>query len=103
MFNLGDMMGRLKQMQADIGGLRERLEQIRVSERVGGVSATVTGNKRLVDVQIAPELLTEPERLHDELVAAVNRALDAAEARGRDEMAQITQGLPNIPGLDLPR
>ncbi len=103
MFNLGDMMGRLKQMQADIGGLRERLEQIRVTERVGGVSATVTGNKRLLDVQIAPELLAEPERLHDELVSAVNRALDAAEARGRDEMAQITQGLPNIPGLDLPR
>ena len=103
MFNIGDMMGRLKQMQADIGQLRERLELIRVTERVGGVSATATGNKRLVELHIAPELLADPERLTDETLAAVNRALDAAETRGRDEMAKITQGLPNIPGLDLPR
>ncbi len=111
MFNLNEMMGRLRQMQQDMGQLRDRLEQIRVTERVGGVSATASGNKRLVELHIAPELLSAEgqsakdiaERLADETVAAVNRALDAAEAAGRTEVAKITEGLPNLPGMDLPR
>ena len=40
--------------------------------------------------------------LTDLVVAAVNKALDEASDKARDEMKRQTEGLlPNIPGLDL--
>ncbi|MEL6132648.1 MAG: YbaB/EbfC family nucleoid-associated protein [Bacteroidota bacterium] len=106
MFNLPDMMGKFQEMQNRMKEIRESLDKITVDAEAGGgmVRVQASGNRRVLKIEIDPMIIDkdDPEVMADLITAAVNKALDAAEARGREEMEGATKGmLPNIPGLDL--
>jgi DNA-binding protein YbaB len=64
------------------------------------VKAVVVGGSRLESLTISPEALQagDAEMLQDLVVAAVNEAMEMAQAEASRKMAAITGGL-NIPGL----
>jgi DNA-binding YbaB/EbfC family protein len=99
MGKLGELKTRVAEAQASIGNLRAQGEA-----GAGMVKATVTGNKKLVELEIDPSLLNPSESvmLTDLVIAAVNQAQIHAEELARAEMKKNTEGiLPPIPGLDL--
>jgi len=106
MFNIGDMMGKFQEMQGRLKEVREGLDNILVDSEAGGgmVRVTANANRKVLKIEIDPDIIDkdDPEIMVDLITAAVNKALDKAEVRGREELEGATKGmLPNIPGLDL--
>ncbi len=106
MFNLGDMMGKFKEMQDRMKVAKEALDDIIVESEAGGgmVRVRANANRKVLKITIDPDIIDkdDPEIMADLIAAAINKALDQAEVRGRDELQKATQGMmPNIPGLDL--
>ncbi len=104
----GGMQGMLKQvqkMQAEMQRVQSELVNMTVSQEAGGgmIKATANGNKELVSVEIDPQVINaaEKEILEDLVVAAVNKALQAAAKLAEDEMAKVTKGMIP-PGLNIP-
>jgi len=106
MFNFGDMMGKIQEMQGRLKEVKEQLDDIYVEAEAGGgmVRVRANANRKVVKIQIDPDIIDkdDPEIMEDLIAAAVNKALDQAEVRGREELEKATKGImPNIPGLDL--
>ena len=106
MFNLSDMMGKIKEMQERLNEVRGQLDEILVEAEAGGgmVRVTANANRKVLKLEIDPDVVDKDdlEILGDLIIAAVNKAMEQAEARGKEEMQGATKGmLPNIPGLDL--
>ena len=106
MFDMMKMMGKVKEMQAKMKEAQDKLEFIEESGDAGAglVKATVNGKKSVISIEIDESLLTkeDKEMLQDLTVAAVNNALEKADARAKEEIKKSTEGMmPNIPGMDL--
>ncbi len=100
------MMGKLGELKTRMAEAQEKVAKIQAvgESGAGMVKATVNGNKKLIDLEIDPGLISPSEitMLRDLIVAAVNQAQIKAEELAKDEMKKSTEGvLPNIPGLDL--
>ncbi len=96
------MMKRVQQMQQDMSALQQELAQREFSAASGGgmVTATVTGEKKIVSLKIDPQVVDadDVEMLQDLIIAAINEASATADKVSEEEMAKITGGM-NLPGL----
>jgi len=106
MFNFKDMMGRMQEMQEKLKEVRAQLDEVMVESEAGGgmVKVQANANRKILKIHVDPDIIDkeDPEMMTDLIAAAVNKALDAAEEKGREELQNATKGvLPNIPGLDL--
>lgn len=100
------MLGKMKEVQAKIKEAQENLVHITVTGESGGgmVKATVNGKKQVVDIEIDNEIVNvdDKEMMRDLIIAAVNKGLEEADIKAKEELKSSTEGfLPNIPGLDL--
>lgn len=102
---LGDMAGMFKQvqqMQGRMKEMQESLAKLRVEATAGGemVKATVTGEMKLVSVEIDSSLMesNDKEMIEDLVVAATNLAIDKMKVTHQEEMAKVTGGL-DLPGM----
>ena len=106
MFDLMNMMGKIKEAQTRMKEAQDNLVKVRAQGESGGgmVKATVNGKKQVITIDIDPTLLKADDKviLQDLVVAAINKASEEAEALAREEIRKATDGLlPNIPGMDL--
>ena len=106
MFDMFNMMNKLKEVQAKVKEAQDNLQFITVTAEAGAglVQAKVNGQRKLISITIDDSLLNkeDKEMVSDLIVAAVNKAMDEAGEKAKDEMKRHTEGLlPNIPGLDL--
>ena len=100
------MMGKVKEMQAKMKEAQDKLEFIEETGEAGAgmVKATVNGKKSVISIDIDESLLNkeDKEMIQDLTVAAINSALEKADARAKEEIRKSTDGMmPNIPGMDL--
>ena len=100
-----DMNEIMKQAQL----MQERMQQLQAKSTTttatgqsggGLVKATVTGIGELRSVEIDPSLLKSEEKsmVEDLVVAAVNDARNRVGEMMKQEMAKLTQGMPQPPG-----
>ncbi len=106
MIDMMKMLGKMKEVQAKIKEAQENLTHIKVTGESGGgmVKATVNGKKQVIAIDIDNEIVNGDDKimLQDLIVAAINKALEEADVKAKEEMKKHTEGLiPNIPGLDL--
>jgi len=106
MLDMMNMMGKVKEMQARLKQAQDNLELITVSGEAGAgmVRATVNGKKKLLSVDIDSSIVSADDKflLQDLVVAAVNKAMEEAELKAKEELRKSTEGiLPNIPGMDF--
>ncbi len=92
-----NMMKQIQKMQKEMEEAQNQLETKSYEASAGGgaVKAVVSGEKRLTDIQIAPDAVDpeDIEMLSDLVIAAVNEALAAAEADAIAKMSRFTSGL----------
>lgn len=104
MFDMNSMMAKLREVQMEMEKTRQRLDDISVEAEAGGgmVRVTVNGNRKVMRVEIDPDIMSQDDRemVEDLVAAAVNKAMDRAEATAKEEMAKVTSGLVP-PGMDL--
>jgi len=90
------------QMQQGIARVKQELAEARIEGTAGGgvVKAVVTGDNKLVEVNIDPSAVDpeDVEMLQDLIVAAVNEALSSASQLAETKMAAVTGGL-RLPGM----
>ncbi len=95
--NMQQLMRQAQKMQQDMQKKQEELNARTFSAGAGGgmVTAVVTGAKRVESVKIDPACVDpdDVEMLEDMITAAVNAALDAANAVTEQEMGRLTGGM----------
>lgn len=96
----GDMMGKLNEMKQKADEIKASLDQLTVNEEGAGgdIKITMTGNRKVVSLSIAPALQHgDAEELEEQLIVALNRAIDKADRLNEEEMKKAAGGL--FPGL----
>jgi len=92
----------MQQMQKRLMKMQEELAEETVEATAGGgvVKAVVTGQQRLVSVEIDPGAVDpeDVEMLQDVIVVAVNDALTKAQEMAAERLSSLTGGM-KIPGL----
>jgi len=92
----------MRQMQNKLMKIQEDLATQTVDATAGGgvVKAVVTGQQKLVSVEIDPAVIDpdDVEMLQDMIVVAVNDALTKAQELASQQLSSLTGGM-KIPGL----
>lgn len=103
--NMAGMMKQIQKMQADMQKTQEELAGKTVTAESGGgmVKATCNGQKEIISIEIDDEIAKsgDKEMLEDLVVAAVNKALEAAGKMAEEELGNVTKGMMP-PGLNIP-
>jgi len=96
----GDLMGKMMEAKRMMEETKSKLSGIEIQSEIEGgkIRILATADKNIKSIQIAPELLTDAEKLEDLLVVAINKALRTAEETAAQELKSITGGL--LPGMD---
>jgi len=91
----------MKQAQAMQEKMAKEMAELVVQGSSGGgmVKVTMTGEKRLLELTIDPEVLAEGEveLMQDLILSAVNQALDKVDEAMQGRMQGL--GLPGMPGV----
>lgn len=95
-------MKMIQQMQNRLQKAQEELGNSIVEGTAGGgmVQVQVTGLKEVVAVKLNPEAVSpdDVEMLEETILAAINDAMQNAEALASEKMSAVTGGI-KIPGL----
>ena len=95
------MLKQMQQMQSKLAKVQEELEREKVEASAGGgaVKAVVSGQQKLLSIEVDPEVAGDVEMLQDLVVAAVNEAMDRSRELAAGRMQALTAGLGLPPGL----
>ncbi|MCL5991049.1 MAG: YbaB/EbfC family nucleoid-associated protein [Bacteroidetes bacterium] len=103
-----DMQGILAQVQKvqqEMEATKQKVNAMTVTADSGGgmVTVVMNGANHVQSIKISKEIVNpdDIEMLEDLIVAAINKAVKAAQEMVADEMSKVTGMLPNIPGLNL--
>lgn len=100
----GNMFSKLQEMKQKMDDAKNRLDSILVKGTAGEIQVTITGNRKVKEIQI-PDDFMNPERkeeLEEMLTTAFNRGLEQANTVNETEMASsASQILPGLGGLGL--
>jgi DNA-binding YbaB/EbfC family protein len=99
--DLGAWMRHAKEVQEKLAQVLRELARRTVQGTAGAglVTATATGELRVLSVEIDPQLLAGGDRamLQDLVAAAVNAAIQSAQRMAQEEMQRAAGGLA-LPG-----
>ncbi|WP_096438095.1 YbaB/EbfC family nucleoid-associated protein [Alteribacter populi] len=102
MKNMGNMMKQMQKMQKEMTKAQEQLKEETVEATAGGgmVTVVVSGEKRVMDIQIKEEVVDpdDVEMLQDLVLAATNEALSQVDELVNERMGKFTKGM-NLPGM----
>ena len=106
MFDFLKIADKIKEAKAEMEAAQQALAAQTFDGEAGGglVQVRVRGDRRLVSVQVDPQLLaaSEQETMQDLVVAATNIAIEKAEAAAQAITKERASGLlGQFPGLDL--
>jgi DNA-binding YbaB/EbfC family protein len=100
--DFNEMVQQAQKMQAELAKAQEEAAGAVVEGSAGGGAVTVkaTGAGKLTEIHIDPKAIDpdDPEALEDLVLAAVNNALEAAEALMQSKLGGLMGGL-GLPGL----
>jgi DNA-binding YbaB/EbfC family protein len=96
------MLQQLQSLQEEMLKVQDEVAATVVNATAGGgaVAVTVTGERRVQSITIAPEVVDpeDVEMLQDLVIAAVNSGLEQIDQMTNERMSPLTSGL-EIPGL----
>ena len=101
-FDLNAMMKQVQQMQSEMTEAQEKLKDEVVEASAGGgmVKAKMSGDLRLLELEISPEAIDpdDADLLQDMVLAAVNEAIRSAQELAASKMGGVG-GLGGAGGL----
>lgn len=96
-----DMLSKLGGLKTKMEEVKSRLDSVSVSGQCGSgeVKVMVTGNRRLISIDIEPHLLfpEKKEEVQELIEIAMNRAMEEAEKIAEAEMKAAGRDL--LPGF----
>jgi len=102
--DMNNLLKQAQKMQAEMAKTQESLAAITVEATAGGGMVTVIANCKLeiLSIKIEKEVVDpeDKEMLEDLVTAAVNQAMQSAQAKAQEEMQKVTGGM--LGGMNLP-
>ena len=98
------MMGKLKETQQKVEEAKKRLDFVLIDEKSadGLLEVTLTANRKIKNITVSDDLLSDKEMLEDYLVNVLNKAIEKATNVHETELAAVAkENIPNIPGMDM--
>lgn len=98
--NLGDMMGKLNDMKQKADEIKLKLDAMVIDvEGAGGdIKISITGNREIRNLSIAPALQHgDKEELEEQLTVTINKAILKATELNDQEMKTVASGM--LPGF----
>lgn len=96
-------MKQIQKVQEEMEVRQGELDAAEYDISAGGgmVTLKINGKKEILSIDIKPEIVDpdDIETLSDILVAGVNEAIKHVENINTTEMAKVSAGMPQIPGL----
>ncbi|MCF6306722.1 MAG: YbaB/EbfC family nucleoid-associated protein [Flavobacteriaceae bacterium] len=102
--DLQGMMAKLKDAQAKVEATKQRMNTVLIDEQSndGLLKITITANRELKNIEISDTLLEDKEQLEDYLILTLNKAIEKATKINDAEVSAVaSEGIPNIPGMDM--
>ncbi len=102
--DLQGMMAKLKDAQVKVEATKQRMNTVLIDEQSsdGLLKVTITANRELKNIEIDDALLEDKEQLEDYLILTLNKAIEKATKINDAEVSAVaSEGMPNIPGMDL--
>lgn len=96
------MLGQLQESQRKVEEAKNRMANEFLIESTSDnlLTAKVSKNGRIKEIQIHDELLEDKEQLTDYLILTLNKVLEKAQNEFDAELAKVAkQGMPQIPGM----
>lgn len=103
--DIGNLMKQAQAMQTNMQKAQAEIAALEVTGESGGgmVRITISGKHEVRRVQIEPSVAGEDRELLEDLVAAaMNDAVQKAEAATQAKMASLMGGMQLPPGFKLP-
>ena len=101
--NPAALMKQIQKIQEEMEVRQGELDAAEYDISAGGgmVTLKINGKKEILSIDIKPEIVDpdDIETLSDILVAGVNEAIKHVENINTTEMAKVSAGMPQIPGL----
>jgi DNA-binding YbaB/EbfC family protein len=98
--NMQAMLRQAQKVQEDMENLQEELNHrtYEISAGGGAVTLTISGEKIVTDLKIAPEIVDpdDIETLSDIIIAAFNEGVKRVESTNAEEMARVSARMPNL-------
>jgi len=83
-------MGDMYKMQREAKKIKKELSLIHIFAEENGVKITVSGEQKLVSVEILDEkILTDKKKLEQSILIATNRAMEKAQKIAAEKMKTI--------------
>lgn len=100
MASFAQMLKQAQKLQKDMEVAQAEIAEMQVEGAAGGgvVKVILSGDKKVVDITIAPEVMDDAEMLQDLLKIAINDAVDKATELSESRMGGLTNGM-SVPGL----
>ena len=106
MKDLMGLMSKAKEMQQKMADMQAEMETVTTDGTAGGgmVTVTLTGKGVMQSIKIDPSVFSEDdvEILEDLIIAAHGDAKSKIEILVQEKTAEMTAGLPLLPGMKLP-
>jgi len=102
---IANLMQQAQRMQDNMKRVQDELAQLEVIGQAGGgmVSVSMSARMEVRAVRIDRKLLgDDPEMVEDLIAAAMNDAVNKANALSQERMAQATAGLQLPAGMKIP-
>lgn len=95
MINFKEMMQQAQQMQFKLQEMQAKFEDIEVSGESGGgmVKVSMMCDGKVKGITIDPSVMDDKETLEDLVVAAINNAGEAKEAKIKEETEAMVKAL----------
>ncbi|MBI2722325.1 MAG: YbaB/EbfC family nucleoid-associated protein [Bacteroidetes bacterium] len=96
----GDMMGKLQEAKKIAGEIKDKLDNTSLSvECAGGdIKIEISGNRKVKSINVAAALQHgDKKQLEEQLLKAMNLAIEKADKIHDEEMKKVAGGL--MPGL----
>ena len=98
-----DILKNFQNIQAKVGEMQSKVQQITVRGSAGGdmVSVEMNGQFQVLNVRISPEAVdpADIQMLEDLVLAAFTDASNKIKDKLKDEMSSLTGGLNIPPGM----
>jgi len=101
---IGDLFSKLQEARQKIEESKIKLNDIIVeaNNNDGSIQIKANANKVITSIEISEDLFKSgsKEKIQEQLLTVLNKALEEAARKGEAEMKEITKDmLPNFPGL----
>jgi len=88
------------ELKSQLDKIQKELAKIIVEGEKGSVKVTINGQQKLLSISISPDALnpTKAKRLEDNILKAINDAMEKAKKESSKQMAGLMGGM-GLPGL----